>query len=752
MKIKITLLLILATTLIYSQNTLSGIITNSETNEAISFANIYFPELEKGTITETDGKYAIMNIPNGKFNLVISLLGYKTISQDVIFNNQNRTLDFNLASTVVEFDEVIISTPFHKLQRDNVMKVDQEKISTFKKSGATTLIEGITSIPGVENISTGNSIGKPVIRGLSSNRVLVYAQGVRLENQQFGAEHGLGINDAGVESVEVIKGPASLLYGSDALGGVLYFNPERFARENSSQSDINLNYFSNTKGKNANLGFKQSSENFKFLIRSSFAEHADYDTKDYRVTNTRFNEKDLKVGLGYHKTKFNTEFRYNLNSSLLGIPEEIGEQNTNTYPLPPNQALNNHIFSSKTSIFFDRSTLKFNLGYIYNDRKEFEEHHHDHEEDEDEHEEEHEEEHENEDMEPALHMKLKTFNYDIKYNLPETGKFETIVGLQGMHQINTNFGEELLIPDATVNDFGVLATSHAHFETVALQLGLRYDIRNINADLIENETQKLDRSFNSINGALGIKKEFGEHVVSRLNIASGFRSPNLSELTSYGIHHGTNRFEIGNPELNNEQNIQTDLVIEFKNQHAEIIVNGFYNLISDYIFLSPDGTAINNDPVYNYLQDDAKLYGGEIGLHLHPHPIHWLHIESSFSSVTGKLDSGENLPLIPANNLKNTIRVEFSKNKWISNSYAFFKINSWFDQNNIGQFELPTGGYTLFDTGFGGVIKLFKNEMEINVSATNLLDKQYISHLSRLRPDGIFNMGRSINFGISYKL
>ena len=753
MKYLSIMLLLFTASVIQAQNKLTGSVKNSETNQTIVFANVYFPELEKGTITNDIGEFTINNLPNGNFNIVVSLLGFETYSEDILINQEQTILNINLNPSAIEMDEVIVSTPFHKLQADNVMKVEQENISNLKKSGATTLSQGIASIPGVESISTGNSIGKPVIRGLSSNRVLVYAQGVRLENQQFGAEHGLGINDSGLESVEVIKGPASLLYGSDALGGVLYFNPERFAPLNKKKADANFNYYSNTQGKSTNIGFKQSGDAFKFLIRGSHSEHADYDTKHYRVTNTRFNEKDLKIGLGYQKTNYKTEFRYNINSSKLGIPEEIGIQNTNTTPLLPYQELANHILSSKTNIFFKESTLNINLGYTLNDRKEFEENHHHEDEDEDGdmHEGEEHEDHE-EALEAALHMKLKTFNYDVKYNLPQTGKFETILGVQGMNQTNANYGEELLIPDATTNDVGLLATSHIHFEKLALQLGARYDNRTIDANLIDNETECLNKSFNSFNGALGLKVDFTDNFVSRLNIASGFRSPNLSELTSYGSHHGTNRFEIGNANLDNEQNLQTDLALEYKNKHIEISVNGFYNTINDYIYLAPNGETLNDDPVYTYIQNDAKLFGGELGLHFHPHPLDWLHVESNFETVTGKLNSNTYLPLIPANKWNNTLRVEFTKQKGLQNSYAFFKVNTTFKQDNISGFENSTDGYTLLNLGLGGTLVVFKNEFEISASVTNLTDKEYINHLSRLKPDGILNMGRSVNFGLSYKL
>jgi iron complex outermembrane receptor protein len=584
------------------------------------------------------------------------------------------------------------------------------------------LSDGLSNIAGVESVTTGISIGKPVIRGLSSNRVLVYAQGVRLENQQFGDEHGLGLNDSGIESVEVIKGPASLLYGSDALGGVLYFNPERFALENTSSTDASYNYFSNTKGFNTNIGYKSSADKFKYIFRGGIAEHSDYNTKDYRVTNTRFKEKDFKAALGYQISKFKTEFRYNVNNLKTGIPEEIGEQSTNKTPLFPFQDITNHVFSSKSVVFFNGSSLDVNMGFLYNDRKEFEA-----------------------SAEPSLRMKLKTFNYDVKYNMPQFGKFETIVGIQGMNQTNTNYGSETLIPNATTNDFGVLAVSHIHFEKADVQLGARFDHRSIDV------TNGIRPNYNSFNGALGVKTNLTEQITARLNFASGFRAPNLAELTSDGVHEGTNRYEIGNPNLKNEQNFQSDLAIEFKNDHIEFFANAFYNKVNQYIFLSPIGMLIENSPAYNYEQADANLYGGEFGLHFHPHPLDWLHIESSFETVTGKQNDDSYLPLIPANTWNNTIRVEF-KDSWIKEGYTFLKLSSTFDQNNVSVFETYTPGYNLLSAGAGGKIKIFDRELSVSISGNNLTDKQYINHLSRLKPDGIYNIGRNITVGLTYNL
>ncbi len=721
MKTLLHSLLLLAITTIYSQNIIKGIVKESGTDTPVTFANIYLPQLEKGTSTADDGSFAIHDLPSGNFKIIISIIGYKTISIEIDIP-LIQDLNISLTSSAIEMEEIIISTPFHKLQSENVMKVEHEKVSDLKEKGAVTLSEGITNIPGVESVTTGLSIGKPVIRGLSSNRVVVYTQGVRLENQQFGSEHGLGVSDAGIESVEVIKGPASLLYGSDALGGVLYLNPEKFAPRKTSAGDINFNYFSNTEGYSTNAGFKSSSAKFKYIIRGSLAEHSDYKTKDYRVTNTRFKEQDLKAALGYQNKAFKTELRYNINNLKTGIPEEIGLQSTSKKTLTPFQKVTNQVLSSKTTVFFDKSSLNINVGYIFNNRKEFEEL-----------------------SNPVLGFKLKTVNYDIKYNAQKLGKFETIIGVQGMKQKNINYGVKQLIPDATTNDIGIFAVSHVHFKKTDIQLGARFDNREIKV------IDSVNKSYNSFNGALGIKFNLFKKITTRLNLATGFRAPNLAELTSSGVHEGTNRYEIGNINLLNEQSFQTDLALEFKNEHIEVFVNAFYNIINDYIFLSPTGNIIDGNDVFTYLQDNAKLFGGELGFHFHPHPLDWLHFESSFETVNGKQDNDDYLPLIPANSVSNTFRIEF-ENATITKGYAFIKLRTTFSQNKISSFETKTNSYNLLSAGFGGKIKFAKHELSISVSGTNLTNKRYINHLSRLKTNNIFNIGRNISFGLSYAL
>ena len=737
-----------------AQSTVSGNITD-QNNNPIFGAVIYIETLNLGTTSNEDGYFQLSNIPRGEHNIICSFIGFQTQNIAIDFlNNDQKEQNFTLEDSFFHMDEVIVSTPFNKTQSENVMKVAKKTMVSLKKQGAPTLIQSLTAIPGVEIFSTGNGIGKPVIRGLSGNRVLVYTQGIKLENQQWGGEHGLGINEAGIESVEVIKGPASLLYGSDALGGVLFLNPERFANENESEFNFDQEFFSNTLGSNTSLGFKTSKKNLKFLIRGTYNTHTDYKIPDGdRVTNTRYKEKDFNAGLTFNTSSFASTLRYNYNNSEIGIPEKgIEHQSTNRSPELPFQDLDSHILSLQNQFFLKNSRLNVNFGYVYNNRKEFEEEHH------------HPDENHEEHTDAAIDLKLKTFTYEAKYYFAKKGNFETIAGIQGLVQTNRNFGEEILIPDADINDFGTYVTGlYTINENTSIQSGIRYDFRNIDTkkqivlhdhdgELEEHIFEPLNEDFNNFNASLGLKTFLFNNIITRLNLASGFRAPNLAELTANGVHHGTNRFERGNPNLNSEQNIQTDIALEYQNKHFEIYLNGFYNKINDYIFIAPTGEIVDDHDVFEYTQSDSKLYGSEFGFHLHPHPIHWLHLESYFQTVIGKKNNGEYLPLIPANKLSSTVRGEFDINNTFKELYISLILDNYFDQNNVGSFEDKTSGYSLLNFRMGSDINFQKLKIKANFSINNLFNKTYISHLSAIKVDNIPNIGRNIVLGIHINL
>ena len=723
------------TTMGFAQNSLSGTIKN-QNNEVIPNVEISVSDAAIQTKSNEKGQFEIKNLPIGKLMLVFKKEKFEIKSEAIFIGNQEqKILDIILEEEEHHIDEILVSSVFNKTQNENVVKIDHINLKQIQNEGAINLSDALATNPGVSVVSTGVSIGKPVIRGLSGNRVLTYAQGIRLENQQFGEEHGLGLNSNGQESVEIIKGPASLLYGSDAMGGVLYFIPEKYATNNKTELSVNQVVNSNTQGSNSSVTLKTSEEKFKFLIQNNYTTHADYKTPNGEtVVNTRFIEKDFKIGTSFATSRYVADFRYNYNDLNLGLPEEDIEDSKYRTPLYPSQKIENHLLSFNQKVFFKNSKLEATAGYVFNDRKELES-----------------------SDEVALFMKLKTFNYNVRYYLPDFGKFETIIGFQGMNQENRNFGAERLIPNAKIADIGFFGTSQYKFNKNLLQFGVRYDFRNVNIQEFgeigtEGSFQKLDKDFESINASFGFKTEITEKITTRINLATGFRAPNLSELSSNGVHEGSNRYEIGNSNLKNEQNFQVDLNVDYNAEHFDFFANGFYNHINNYIFISPNGNTIDGNFVYDYLQNNAVLYGGETGIHLHLHEIDWLHMTSSYEMVIGQLSNKSSLPLIPANQWKNNFRANFDVSKTVKNSFIFLQANYTFNQNKIGEFETKTNDYLLLSSGIGTDFQMNKSKFNVYLTATNLLNKEYVAHLSRLKADGIYNMGRNIVLGVNFNL
>ena len=730
---KILLLIILAITInTQAQYTIKGKIIDAKTQESLMGVNVLLPELKMGTVSDIDGNYILKNIPLAKVKISFSYTGYKTVTRKLDLSKKQNIVNIKMQEAVFEMDEVIISTAFNKLQKDNVMKVNHKSIKAMERAGVQNLMDGIAQMPGVSKLSTGTGISKPVIRGLTGNRVLVYNQGVKLENYQFGEVHGMGVEPSGIEGVEVIKGPASLLYGSDALGGVVYLIPEKFAPAHKTKADVKMQFFSNTQGFHTSVGAKTSGAHWQFLSRYAYNLNADYQIPtNERVINSRYRSNDLKIGIGNISKNVKTDLRYNYNRAQNGLPSatknaEVDYKLTGVY-----QDLTNHNISLKNDVKLSKGNIKTNIGFTSHQRilKVQEK--------------------------DKIGMRLNTLNFDAKYYLPKINNFESIVGVQAMLQNNYNFGEHYLLPDADVQNAGVLATLNYQKKQTVWQAGLRYDYRHIATKQVGEATSShyrkaVEKHLNSFTGSLGMKTNINKKTHLRLNLASGFRAPNLAELTSNGVHG--NRIEIGNSELKNEQNIQADINLEYESTHFEFFANTFYNGISNYIYLQPQMQSMNMLPVYAYQQDNAYLYGGEIGMHLHPHPWDWLHINSSFETVTGKLQAGGYLPLIPANQWKNQLRLtnNHSHNK-LKKYYLTFDINHTFKAEKVSNFENKMPAYTLLNTSIGANFSFGKFKLTGNLSVHNLLNVKYINHLSILRDKHILDMGRNLMLTLNMK-
>ena len=711
-------------------------VSDKENNTPIEFANVYYPETKTGTVTDSLGQFRA-DFTTPQVLVQISAIGYQTFLDRINLNEKG--LVIYLQPATHELQEIVIIENTSRLQGENVMSVEKLSIKNGSVQGIS-LADKLTSVAGIGNLSTGAGIGKPVIRGMSGNRIAIFSQGVRLENQQWGDEHGLGLDEHGYEQVEIIKGPASLLYGSDALGGVLYFVDERYAKNNTIEAALNSEFNSNSLGFRNNGAFKLSKNRLHWNLFGGYTTHTDYkDGNNDFVPNSRFNTGNLKTALGYTGNKFTTALKYSFLNEKYGLTEveenEYDEEEiykNGRKPLMPYQNLTTHSVSSENTFFFDNgSRLKIDVGYVFNNRQELED--------------EHEEETElHEDKEAALNMNLHTFSYNAKwYSQRWNERWTLTAGSQGMAQSNTNHGEEILIPDAHTYDFGVFAMTDFYYAKKAYwQLGVRFDTRYITAEAF-------DKQYYSFNFSTGIYQPIVKDLSFRFNLSSGFRAPNMFELLSNGIHEGTNRYEIGNPDLKTENSYQIDASLNYSTKHIEFFINPYFNYIRNYIYLQPTADIIDNFPVFDYAQNNAFLYGGEAGFHLHPHPWDWLHIESSYGSTFGEDTRYNYLALIPSQKINAMVSASFSFKKAVKKFSVYLQNQYSFAQNRVADNEMSTPDYNLLNAGIIFEFGIKSQKLQLNLSANNLLNETYYDHLSRYKVDEIYNMGRSFNVKIS---
>ena len=719
----------------------NGQVLDSITKQPISFASVYLVELHTGTTTNTNGNFVLSSNISGQVHLQISCIGYQTgvfltdlsSEKDLPAGTAGKT--FLLFESHLQLCEVVVSTSSVKLQQDNIVSIVQKSISELNQNAPTNLTEAISSIPGVDNYSTGSGIGKPVIRGLSGNRIVVYSQNVRIENQQWGDEHGLGIGDVGIENVEIIKGASSLLYGADAIGGVLYFVDERYASLNSFQCFTSSKFLSNTLGTFNDASIKFNRNNFKMNLFGSYNSNADYQLPNFnRALNTRFNEANFKTSIGYNYKKWIGNLRFSFLRNTFGITESDTISNSiERIAELPFQKVNNHLLTFDNTFFFGKTKLTATFGYNQNNRKEFEDNA----------------------ATPNLNMILHTFNYHLKSNTSFLkDKLNLMTGIQGMYQQNTNKADEVLIPNTIINDIGGLTVLYySPINNLAIEGGIRFDNRNISTTEMQTPDTyfpKLNRNFYNFNFAIGSSYRI-KKIVLRANVASGFRAPNTSELLSNGVHEGTLRYEIGDNYLKSEKATQVDFSLNYEKEHLSFYINPFFNHINNYILLSPSDSVIDDMPVFYYQQTEANLFGGEIGFHWHPHPIEWIHLENNYSSVFAADKSGSALPLIPANKIQTLIKGEFKTKGKVKFQNIFVEYIYRFSQNRIAVYETSTPDYHLLNAGLVLQIKSNNNNFEITAGVKNILNTKYIEHLSRFKNIGINNAGLNGYLSLKWK-
>lgn len=763
-----------------TKSVLSGTVVDKK-GIGLAGAVVLIHDIKISVTTDKNGFFKTPKLPSGKYLVEISFIGYASHIETIDLTT-DFTGKFMLEETVAEHDGVTVTGVASAVK----LKQSAQAVSIVKKSDllqttSTNIIDALTKkVPGFSSISTGPAIAKPVIRGLGYNRVVVINDGVRQEGQQWGDEHGIEIDENSIQKVEVIKGPASLMYGSDAMAGVINLLTNTPVEQGTIKGNLGYSFLDNNALHNINGNIAGHLKNgFNFNAYGTYKSAKDYENKyDGRVFNSRFNERNFGGYIGLNKAWGFTHLLVSNFDQKTGLVEGERDATTGKFLIfggtpdereattdelnsrnlyTPYQHIQHFKISSDNSFALSKSRITANIGFQRNQRKEFGDF--------------------TQPNTPQLYFDLKTVTYNIQYHLPAVNSWKTTIGVNGMHQQNENKADEVLIPEYQQFDAGLFVYSKKTIRQLTISGGVRMDYRNINSkEFYEGTDQKfaaLKNNYTNLSGSIGLAYEASKQTTLRLNVARGYRAPAIAELATNGIHEGTNRYEYGDNKLTTETSLQLDAGIDYNTEHFNLSVNGFVNSINNFIFyrklsaknggdsivITPDGPAI----AFKFSQANTTLYGFEAKLDIHPHPLDWLHFENSFSFVAGTfgqaIEGSKNLPFIPAPRWQSELRGDFKKISGnIKNAYLKIEMENISTQNRIFtayNTETATAGYTLLNIGTGTDIYSNKKKLcSIYIAANNLTDVAYQNHLSRLKytgennltgRTGVFNMGRNFS-------
>ncbi len=765
---------------------ITGKISNLKNGESLIAASIYIQDAKIGATTDINGNFEIKNIPSGHHLIEISYTGFTSIVEHIDLY-QNQEMNFQLIPSVVENEGVTVTGVSHAMSiRKSPAAVIAIKKAELMQISATNIIDALSHKPGISQFSTGPAISKPVIRGLGSNRVVVINDGLRQEGQQWGDEHGIEIDELSINKVEIVKGPASLMYGSDALAGVINIVTNVPVPDGQITGSIQSNFQSNNNLFAMNANIAGNKNGFSWNAYGTTKSAGSYSNKfDGKVLNSGFNEKNFGGYIGLNKSwgyshlifsRFNQQIgmiegeRNNVTGQFVLFPGTVLERIAKETDLDsrelftPKQNVTHTKIISENNLSIGKNRFKINFGLQQNQRKEFGNPF---------------------DMEEEeLFFDLKTANYNVHWMLPEKKSWKTTIGINGMIQNNTNKGEEAIIPEYGINDAGVFVFSQHTTPKTTISGGLRFDHRSINSHEFKDGMQlkfpDFKKTFSNVSGSIGISYEAEKNITFKANMARGFRAPNLSELASNGAHEGTNRYENGNKNLKSETSFQVDLGMNLDYEHFSLNIAVFNNAVHDFIFTHKLRARAGGDSIINlngellqafkFNQRNANLYGLEAVLDIHPHPLDWLHFENTFSYVRGKwnqhFEGINNMPLIPAPRLISELRTDFLKSgKRLNNLFLKMELDNVFNQNNAFEAygtETATAGYSLLNAGAGVDFKSkSKTIFQLVLAVNNITDKAYQNHLSRLKytaennltgRNGVFNMGRNYSVKLNVPL
>jgi iron complex outermembrane receptor protein len=719
---------------------LSGVVTDGLTNEPIPGAKIELKELQVATYSDGEGAFFFEGDWPEQLVVEVSLATYETKTVSITCCD---FITFSLVPDPHNMQEVMVRVERRELQGSATQKTDYIDLDQLSVISPLTITEALTQIDGVQMASYGPLNSKPVIRGMQGMRVVTFLNGMRINNQQWGGDHGLGISQAGMESAEVIKGPMSLIYTGDATGGLLYLKDGSFAPQNSFSVDVNAQFETVSMGTQNSIIYKQSGKKLRFSAAGIYSSYADYMLPNSRyLSDSRLLDMGGKFKLGYNSGKWNWELNYLYSNSRVGIPGHTHDISPSAESFMidyqdrgkslPYQKIQNHFGNLKATYFVDaKNKMEIFVNHGFNNLAE----------------------HGEKNFTPEIDMYLNSSSAQVRHHWNPNKRLQILSGVQSILESNVNGSraETQLIQDSDQFDIGAYSSLSYDLKGIKLNAVARYDLRQVRSTDFSGD-------YPNFNAALGIRKQWKGKSIKDISahISSGTRAPHLSELLSDGVHHGAVRYELGDRDLKSERFVQFDLNYEFSSEHFSLMFNPYTTYANGYIQLAQVDSVIDGMDVYQYAaKNGVLLYGIETRIHYHPHFAHRFHFETGYSNTFGRdlgiVQEGEDLYFMPQARLRSNVRIELSKKKALGFASVIVQHNYFFNQDRVGPLETATEGYHLLQLGCQ--MKWDGNwPVQFSFGVRNALNETYINHMSNLKSLGLMEPGRSFYFNLKWRI
>ncbi len=723
---------------------LKGIVKSEETNLPIPYASVWIKDIASGTVTDGNGNFMIQNLCRQTYTLILSHVDCENHTQQIIIDGNTEGV-FLLHHHEKILNNVVVTSK--RVALENTQAQSVLDAAELDKNKGQNLGEMLKSLAGVSSLNVGSTISKPVVQGLHSDRVLIFNNGVRQEGQQWGLDHAPEIDPFIANKVTVVKGASSIKYGVGAIGGVILVEPRALRDTIGVGGEMNMVGATNGRMGVLSSMVEGKNQRFAWRLQGTAKKSGSLHTPQYFLNNTGLEELNGSAMLGFRIKETQFEAFYSHFYSKIGILKEShignvtdlkdaierGNPATNgsfTYALDrPAQRINHDIVKLKAQMpTSNAGRLSVTTFFQYDVREEFDAHR------------------------PGGKKPTGFDKADVAFQLPSVGvrtdwehrplsNVHGGGGFEGQYQTNNTFAGAL-IPDYRQSTIGAYWTERwrKYPSPLEIEAGLRYDKRYLAIDSTRFGERNRQFDFGNISASGGILYHLGKKGKITVNISTAWRSPNVNELFSNGVHHGTASFEQGNPNLKPERAVNTSLSAQYAHRFMAFEASVFQNAISDFIFLKPEATPVltirGAFPAFSYDQTDAILRGGDFSINFNIlKNIDWK-IKGSTLFAQNKIQK-EWLPLMPTDRLETILGIDNQSFKFIKNGYAELSLLAVRRQTRIPtsifDYQAPPAGYGLVGATIGGDVTVGKRHISIILKGDNLLNNPYRDYLDRLR-------------------